>query len=307
MNQRIPLRILIIGNQGQVGWELQQTTSSLGQVVVAGRSRCQVKIDLEQPDSIRSAIDLVKPDVIINASAYTAVDKAETDRDAAYAVNAEAPGIIAEAAVKNQAVVIHYSTDYVFPGNSDKPYLEDDVKQPINVYGETKLKGEQAIQQFDIPHMILRTSWVYANRGHNFLLTMLRLMKEREQVGVVDDQVGSPTLARQIAEVTAMLIAQSVKNNQLQAFESGVCHLTSSGETSWCGFARKIRELAIGHGLLPTDCATINPIDSSAFSCAAARPEYSVMNTDKLYRQFSLRIPDWQLGLEQCLNSMAET
>ncbi len=306
MKQRIPLRILIIGHRGQVAWELQQTMASLGQVVVADRARCQVNVDLQQPDSIRSAIDLVKPDIIINAAAYTAVDKAETDRDAAYAVNAEAPGIIAEAAGQYQAVVIHYSTDYVFPGQADKPYLEDDVKQPINVYGETKLNGEQAIQQCGIPHLILRTSWVYANRGHNFLLTMLRLMKERDIIRVVDDQVGSPTLARQIAEVTAMVIAQSVKNGQLQVFESGVYHLTSSGETSWCGFAWKIREYAIANGLLPSDCAVIEPIDSEAFPCAAARPQYSVMNTDKLYRQFSLRIPDWQLGLEQCLNSMVD-
>lgn len=304
MNQRNPLRILIIGSQGQVAWELQQTVASLGQVVVADRMHSQVKVDLEQPNSIRNTIDSVKPDVIINAAAYTAVDKAETEKDAAYAVNAEAPGVIAEVASQYQALLIHYSTDYVFPGNSDKPYVEDDVKQPVNYYGETKLKGEQAIQQCGIPHLIFRTSWVYANRGHNFLLTMLRLMKEREQLSVVDDQVGSPTLARQIAEVTAMVIAQSIKNGNLSTVESGVYHLTSSGETSWCGFARKIQELARENGLLPAECATIEPIDSASFPSVAARPQYSVMNTDKLYRQFSLRIPDWQLGLEQCINSM---
>jgi dTDP-4-dehydrorhamnose reductase len=300
------MRILLIGHNGQVGWQLQRTLACLGTVIVVDRSSTRVTIDLRDENTIRNTVKSIKPDLIVNAAAYTEVDKAETDIDTAEAVNAVAPGILAQSAAECGAGLVHYSTDYVFPGNATDPYLEDDPKGPINVYGETKLRGEQAIQAVDVPYLILRTSWVYGGRGKNFLLTMLRLMKERDSFGVVDDQIGAPTNARQIAETTAMMIAKSTSNNTVSLEDrSGIYHLTNSGETSWYGFAQKIREVAMRRGLLPADSAIIHPIDSSAFRTDAARPQYSVLNNDKLNRNFDLFLPDWNQSVELCLHSMA--
>ncbi|HFD12894.1 MAG TPA: dTDP-4-dehydrorhamnose reductase [Crenotrichaceae bacterium] len=301
------MRILLIGHNGQVGWQLQRTLACLGVVIVVDRSSTRVTLDLRDESSIRSTVKAIKPDLIVNAAAYTAVDRAETDVKTAEAVNALAPGILAQSAAECGAALVHYSTDYVFPGNASQPYLEDDQKGPINVYGETKLRGEQAIQEVDIPHLILRTSWVYGGRGKNFLLTMLRLMKERDAFGIVDDQVGSPTPARQIAEATALMVAKSVSNHELQFPHAGVFHLTSSGETTWYGFARKIQELGIRRGLLSPDCASLSAIESDAFRTDAVRPQYSVLNNDKLYQRFGLQLPGWSQSLELCLNSMVTT
>ena len=294
---------MLIGHNGQVGWQLQRTLACLGTVIVVDRSSTQVTIDLRHGDSIRNAVNTIKPDLIVNAAAYTAVDKAETDHQTAEAVNAIAPGILAQSAAECGASLIHYSTDYVFPGDVSKPYHEDDRKGPINVYGETKLRGEQAIQAVDVHYLILRTSWVYDRRGNNFLLTMLRLMKERESVSVVDDQLGSPTPARQIAEATALMIARSASKQTF--INPGVYHLTSAGDTTWHGFALQIRELAIRRGLLPPDCGSIEATDSNAFRTDAARPGYSVLNNDKLRQYYGLQLPDWRHGLGLCLSSMA--
>ena len=305
MSKTNPLRILLIGHNGQVGWQLQRTLACLGTVILVDRSSTEVTIDLRDEDSIRTTVKSINPDLIVNAAAYTEVDKAESDTQTAEAVNAIAPSILAQAATECNAALIHYSTDYVFPGDANQPYCENDDKGPINIYGETKLRGEQAIQSSAIPHLILRTSWVYGGRGKNFLLTMLRLMKERESFGVVNDQIGSPTPARQIAEITALMIAKSISNHQLSIAKPGVYHLTSAGETSWYGFAMKIRELAIRRSLLPPNCASIIPIDSDAFRTAAARPHYSVLNNDKLYQNYGLQLPNWKQSLDHCLYSMA--
>ncbi len=302
------MRILLIGHNGQVGWELQRTLASLGTVIVVDRSSTRYTIDLRDEHSIRSTVEAIKPDLIVNAAAYTAVDKAETDVATAEAVNAVAPGILAQAADDCGAGLVHYSTDYVFPGVETQPYSEDDKKAPINVYGETKLKGELAIQAVGIPHLILRTSWVYGVRGKNFLLTMLRLMKERDSFGVVNDQVGSPTQARQIAEATAMMIAKSSSNAKLSFTNGGgTYHMTNAGETSWFSFAQTIQEIASRRGILAPDSAVIHPIDSSAFRTDAARPQYSVLNNNKLKQDYDLQLPEWSQSLDLCLYSMGMT
>lgn len=305
MSRPNPLRTLLIGHNGQVGWQLQRTLACLGKVVLVDRSSTEVTIDLRDENSIRRAVQTLKPDLIVNAAAYTAVDKAETDIETAEAVNAIAPGILAQSAAECNSGLIHYSTDYVFPGNASKPYLEDDIKGPINIYGETKLRGELAIQATGVPHIILRTSWVYDGRGTNFLLTMLRLMKERDTVSVVDDQIGSPTPARQIAEATALIIAKSITNGSLSIVDPGVYHLTSAGKTSWYGFAQKIRELAVRRNILLPNSVSINPTDSQAFRTDAVRPQYSVLNNDKLSKHFNLQLPEWSQSLDLCLNGMA--
>lgn len=302
------MRILLIGHNGQVGWELQRTLASLGTVIVVDRSSTRFTIDLRDEHSIHSTVKAIKPDLIVNAAAYTAVDKAETDVATAEAVNAIAPGILAQAAGDCSAGLVHYSTDYVFPGVETQPYREDDEKAPINVYGETKLKGEMAIQAVGIPHLILRTSWVYGVRGKNFLLTMLRLMKERDSFGVVNDQVGSPTQARQIAEATAMMIAKSSLNATLSfANGGGTYHMTNAGETSWFSFAQTIQEIALRRGILAPDSAVIHPIDSAAFRTDAARPQYSVLNNDKLKQDYDLQLPEWSHSLDLCLYTMGMT
>ncbi len=308
MNQSNSMRILLIGHNGQVGWELQRTLACLGTVIVVDRSSTRYTIDLRDERTIRSTVEAIKPDLIVNAAAYTAVDKAETDIATAEAVNAIAPGILAQAAGDCGAGLVHYSTDYVFPGVEKQPYLEDDEKAPINVYGETKLNGELAIQAVGVPHLILRTSWVYGARGKNFLLTMLRLMKERDSFGVVNDQVGSPTQARQIAEATALMIAKSTVNHQLSFLnDGGTYHLTNTGETSWYGFAQKIQEIALRRGILSLDSAKIHPIDSDAFRTDAARPQYSVLNNNKLKQAYDLQLPEWSQSLDLCLYSMVLT
>jgi dTDP-4-dehydrorhamnose reductase len=308
MNQSNSMRILLIGHNGQVGWELQRTLASLGTVIVVDRSSTRFTIDLRDEHSIRSTVKAINPDLIVNAAAYTAVDKAETDVATAEAVNAIAPGILAQSAGDCGAGLVHYSTDYVFPGVETQPYREDDEKAPINVYGETKLKGELAIQAVGIPHFILRTSWVYGVRGKNFLLTMLRLMKERDSFGVVNDQVGSPTQARQIAEATAMMIAKSSSNAKLSFSNGGgTYHMTNAGETSWFSFAQTIQEIALRRGILASDSAVIHPIDSAAFRTDAARPQYSVLNNDKLKQDYDLQLPEWSQSLDLCLYTMGMT
>ena len=300
--------ILLIGHNGQVGWELQRTLAALGTVIVVDRSSTRFTIDLRDEQSIRSTVAAIKPDLIVNAAAYTAVDKAEADVATAEAVNAVAPGILAQAAGDCGAGLVHYSTDYVFPGVANEPYSEDDQKGPINVYGETKLKGELALQAVGIPHLILRTSWVYGARGKNFLLTMLRLMKERDSFGVVNDQVGSPTQARQLAEATAMMIAKSSAKAKLSFVHGGgTYHMTNAGQTSWFGFAQTIQEVASRRGILSQDSAVIHPIDSEAFRTDAARPEYSVLSNKKLQQDYDLQLPEWSESLDLCLYSMVKT
>ncbi len=293
-------RILLLGRNGQVAWELRRTLAPLGEVIALDR-HSSPSVDLASIDTLAPAIRAFRPDTIVNAAAYTAVDKAEEEPQQAEQINAIAPAVMAEEAEKLGALLVHYSTDYVFSGDAATPYREEDPLDPQSIYGHSKLAGEQAIVSSGASYLILRTAWVYGARGHNFLLTMLRLMKEREQLGVVDDQIGSPTWSRLIAEATAQILAQQFKGQQQQ----GIYHLTCAGQTSWYGFACKIRDLGLQWGLLDNKAALVNPIGSEAYPTPAKRPAYSVLNNDKLKNTFGLQLPDWQQALELCMESLA--
>ncbi|MDP2783774.1 MAG: dTDP-4-dehydrorhamnose reductase, partial [Sulfurimicrobium sp.] len=247
---------------------------------------------------IRAVIREIKPDLIVNPAAYTAVDKAESEPELAMAVNGIAPGIMAEEARKLGATMIHYSTDYVFDGTKTSPYTEEDIPNPINVYGKTKLAGEQAIQAAGIPHLILRTSWVYGARGKNFLLTILRLAKERDELKIVDDQIGAPTWSRMIAEATAQILAQSVStmpHHPLPITEvSGVYNLTAAGRTSWCEFTRAILENAQAG-------TRVSPIPTADYPLPAPRPLFSLLASDKLSKTFGMKLPPWEDSLALCM------
>lgn len=293
------MKILLLGKNGQVGWELQRTLAPLGKVIACGRQ----ELDLADFAALQETLRSVQPQLIVNAAAYTAVDKAETETDLAMAINGTAPGVLAEAALQCGASLIHYSTDYVFDGTKTSPYSEEDRPNPINVYGKTKLAGERAIQQIGIPHLILRTSWVYGLRGKNFLLTILRLAREREELKIVDDQIGAPTWSRMIAEATAQIVARcsaAGANPDLQEV-TGVYHLTAAGETSWYGFAQAI----LNHpALLNTYASTFKaqslkllPISTTNYPTPAQRPAYSVLNNARVHRLFNVQLPTWDTGL----------
>lgn len=286
-------KIVITGKNGQVGWELQRALMPLGNVVALDRQA----MDLSDPDSVKKAVQDLKPDIIVNAAAYTAVDKAEEERQLAMQINGIAPGILAEEARKLNALLVHYSTDYVFDGTKKTPYVETDATAPVNYYGESKLAGEQAIQAAGGDYLILRTSWVYGMRGKNFLLTMLRLMKERETLSVIDDQHGTPTWSRLIVEVTSQIIGQSIRQREL--FESGLYHLTSTGETTWHGFAEKIAGL--GNEQYSLKIRDIEKITTSQYPTPAKRPLNSVISTQKLSDKFSLSLPGWDEALTLCM------
>ncbi len=294
------MKILLTGKNGQVGWELQRTLAPLGEVVAVDRQA----LDLANPDAIRALIREVKPALIVNPAAYTAVDKAESEPELAMAVNGIAPGVMAEEAKRLGAAMIHYSTDYVFDGSKTSPYTEDDAPNPLNVYGRTKLAGEQAIQAAGISHLILRTSWVYGARGRNFLLTILRLAKERDELKIVDDQTGAPTWSRMIAEATAIILAKLPlpPGEGWGEGGSGLYHLTAAGQTSWHGFAGAILESrARSTGVAGP---RLIPIPTSAYPLPAPRPQYSVMANDKLQRAFGVALPAWQSGLGLCMDEM---
>jgi dTDP-4-dehydrorhamnose reductase len=299
------MKILLTGVTGQVGWELQRTLMTVGEVITVGREQ----IDLTQPDAIHHTITTVKPDLIVNPAAYTAVDKAESEPELAMAINGIAPGIIAEAAKQVGASVIHYSTDYVFDGAQATPYTEEDQPNPQNIYGKTKLTGELAIASVGVPHLILRTSWVYSLRGKNFLLTMLRLAQEREEIRVVDDQIGAPTWSRMIAEVTAQILSQAPGHiSDFITSHSGVYNLTASGKTSWYGFSKAI----LADNPQPSDaCGGLRlrklqrlvAITTQEYPTAASRPAYSLLDNQKLTRTFGLVLPNWQRSLELVLDT----
>lgn len=297
------MNILLIGRHGQVAYELRRTLAGLGTVICLDRHTA-LPLDLANADSIRTAVREVRPGLIVNAAAYTAVDKAETETALADSINSIAPGILAEEARSLGAGLVHYSTDYVFQGDGSRPYREDDVTDPVNAYGIGKLRGEQAIAAVGIPHLILRTAWVYGQRGQNFLLTMLRLMREREVLRVVADQTGAPTWSRLIAEATGMMIACSLTDGRFEPGDrTGIYHLTSTGTTTWYGFAEAIRTLGIRQGLLQETCARLESIPTTGYPTPARRPAYSVLNTDKLAERFGYRLPDWHDGLALCLET----
>jgi dTDP-4-dehydrorhamnose reductase len=289
-------RILLIGANGQVGWELRRTLATLGDVIPASlEGEYGPTIDLLDPASLARLVRDTAPDAVVNAAAYTAVDKAETDRDIAQRINADAVGELGAMLVERGTPIIHYSTDFVFSGNLDRPYREDDAPGPLNVYGETKLAGEQALLSSGAPALIFRTSWVYGIRGANFLLTMLRLLKERDELRIVDDQIGSPTWSRMLASATALVLYRILRGELDLEKLGGLYHLTGSGQVSWYGFASAILENA---GL----DANLIPIPSSEYPAPARRPLYSVLDNGLFQETFGLWMPDWRLSLKQCLD-----
>lgn len=294
------MRTLLTGKTGQVGWELERQFADLGDLVATDRS----ELDLSQEDQIRKTVRRVRPQLIVNAAAYTAVDQAEKEPDLAMAVNGTAPGILAEEAGKIGAALIHYSTDYVFDGEkSSGPYVEDDLPNPKGIYGQSKLAGEQAIVSQGIPYLILRTSWVYGARGRNFFMTILRLAKEKEELRVVNDQIGSPTWCRSIAEATRQILlrfldSSTEKNLDSLAEVSGLYHLSCEGQTSWYDFTEAI----LKHSGL-TQRPRVIPIPTSEYPTPAARPKYSVLSNAKIKRVFKTEMPNWQDALKQCMGS----
>lgn len=284
------MKILVTGHSGQVARELALALAGQGELLVLGRDR----LDLADSEAIRQRVRAERPDLIINAAAHTAVDLAESEPEVAFALNATAPGVLAEEAAALGAPLIHYSTDYVFDGRKTAPYTEDDLPNPLGVYGRSKLAGEEAIRAVGGAHLILRTSWVYSLHGRNFLLTMQRLLQEREQLNVVDDQVGAPTWAGDIATATAALIQRWQQGHQAW----GTYHFTAGGETSWFGFASAIAETLKAEG---KPCARLEPIPSSAYPTPAQRPLNSRLDGSKLRRDWDVALPDWRQGLEACL------
>lgn len=297
------MKILLTGCDGQVGWELARALLPLGEIIAVNRTQA----DLADLDGLRHAVQKYNADVIVNAAAYTAVDKAETEKDLAFLINAEAPGVLAEAAKKTGALLIHYSTDYVFDGTKTSAYTEDDVPNPVNSYGQSKLAGEQAIQASGVDYLILRTSWVYAARGHNFLKSILRLAAEREELNIVADQIGSPTWARLIAETTAHILRQSLLERREGGFNSGLYHLTSAGETSWHGFARMIVDVAKRQQNQALKNRIINPIATTAYPLPAKRPANSRLATGRLEQHFGLTMPAWDQALTLCIKDIADS
>ena len=289
-------RILLIGANGQVGWELRRTLATLGDVIPASlEGEYGPTIDLLDPASLARLVQDTSPDAVVNAAAYTAVDKAETDRAIAQRINADAVGELGAMLAERGTPIVHYSTDFVFSGNLDRPYREDDAPGPLNVYGETKLAGEQALLSSGAHVLIFRTSWVYGIRGANFLLTMLRLLKERDELRIVDDQIGSPTWSRMLASATALVLYRVLRGELDLEKVGGLYHLTGSGQVSWYGFASAILENA---GL----DANLIPIPSSEYPAPARRPLYSVLDNGLFQETFGLAMPDWRLSLKQCLD-----
>ena len=280
-------KILLLGRDGQVGWELQRAMAPLGRVVAAGREQ----VDLARPEAVRRAVRDARPDVIVNAAAYTAVDRAESEEDLAMAVNGTAPGVLAEEARRLGALLVHYSTDYVFDGGGRSPYSEGDPTGPLNAYGRSKLAGERAIQQVGGEHLIFRTSWVYGAKGRNFLLTMLRLAAERPELRVVADQHGAPTWSRDIATATAEAVAREGAR--------GLFHMTGAGQTTWHGFAEAI--VAESPGLAAERVVAISTRD---FPTPAARPPYSVLSNRRLREELGLELPHWRDSLRRVLREV---
>ena len=292
--------ILLTGVNGQLGWELQRTLAPLGTVV--GLDRAQ--LDLSQPEMIRTVVREYRPDIIVNPAAYTAVDKAEAEPEQAHAINATAPGVLAEEAKKLGALLVHYSTDYVFDGGKTDPYSEDDRPNPQSVYGRSKLAGEDAVRASGCAHVILRTSWVYGVQGGNFVKTVLRLARERDELRIVADQFGAPTWARRLALCSAEILRQC-RANPDDASRHGLFHLTAAGRTSWHDYAEEIVRLARQYDpLLRDKPLAIEAIPTSAYPLPAPRPANSVLATDKVRKAFGLELPPWRDDLAACVREL---
>ncbi len=295
------MRILITGRDGQLGWELARALAPLGEVVAVGRGEC----DLAQPDHVRAAVRGARPDLIVNAAAYTAVDRAESEPALAHAINADAPALMAEEAKRLGAALIHYSTDYVFDGRKASPYVETDAVNPLSAYGRSKLAGEQALAAAGAPHFIARTSWVFAARGRNFVRAVLKLARERDTLSIVDDQWGAPTWARTIAEATRAIVAQATSHagGLSAAFgeRGGVHHLTASGATNWYEFARALLAQVADPA---RRVQRLLPIPSRDYPTAAARPANSRLDCARIAQRWNVALPAWDRALAQCLREL---
>lgn len=292
------MKILLFGKGGQVGWELQRSLLPLGEVVALDFGSEVLCGDFMRPEKLVQTVRKVQPDVIVNAAAYTAVDKAQSEPELARLINALSPGVLAEEADRLGAWFVHYSTDYVFDGRGHRPWVETDKPAPINVYGETKLEGEQLVVARCRRHLIFRTSWVYAARGANFAKTMLRLAQEQERLTVIDDQIGAPTGADLLADVTAHALRQV----QHMPESAGLFHLVAGGETSWYGYAQHVIEHARRSPVAPTiKVVSVDPVPTAAFPTSARRPLNSRLETDRLRTVFNLTLPPWQQGVERML------
>jgi dTDP-4-dehydrorhamnose reductase len=288
------MKILLIGKNGQVGWELRRTLAPLAEVVAVDYP----EINLTDTPALRQFVAGTRPAVVVNAAAYTAVDKAETETELCRQVNAVAPGVLAEAAKKIGALMVHYSTDYIFDGAKTSPYVETDAPNPLGAYGRTKLEGDRAVKASGADHLIFRLCWVYGARGQNFMLTMQRLAREREKLRVVGDQFGCPTWSRMIAEATALALKQVLAGADGSAY-NGEYHLAAGGQTNWHGFASRIIEL------MPEaerKCRAVEKITTPEYPTPARRPAYSVLDCGKLQKTFGLRLPDWEASLRQVLD-----
>ncbi|MDX8379207.1 MAG: dTDP-4-dehydrorhamnose reductase [Gallionella sp.] len=296
------MKILLLGKSGQVGWELQRSLAPLGELVALDFDSINFCGDFTNLTGLAQTVRAVAPDVIVNAAAHTAVDKAESEPALARTINALAPAVLAEEAERLNACLVHYSTDYVFEGRGDQPWLETDTTGPLSVYGSTKLEGEQLIAQSGCKHLIFRTSWVYGARGGNFAKTMLRLAQERDTLKIIDDQVGAPTGADLLADVTAQALRAAQGKGDLW----GLYHLVAAGETSWHGYARFVLDFAQRAGE-PLKVTTIEPVPTSAFPTPAIRPHNSRLNTSKLQHAFGLHLPDWQVGVSRMLTEVLDS
>jgi len=291
------MRLLLLGKGGQVGWELQRSLAPLGEVVALDHDSTDLHADFGRPEALADTVRKVRPQVIVNAAAHTAVDKAESEPDLARKLNATAPGVLAAAAQEVGAWMVHYSTDYVFDGSGSKPWREDDATGPLSVYGQTKLEGEQLVARLCERHLIFRTSWVYAARGGNFAKTMLRLARERDRLTVIDDQYGAPTGAELLADVTAHAIREALRDPG----KAGLYHLVAAGETTWNGYARYVLEQARAAGV-DLKATAVDAVPTSAFPTPARRPHNSRLATEKLQRTFGLTLPHWQAGVARMLS-----
>jgi dTDP-4-dehydrorhamnose reductase len=299
------MKILLLGKNGQVGWELQRALAPLGELIALDfDSPGPLRADFADPESLAATVRAVAPQIIVNSAAHTAVDKAEAEPALAHAINAAAPAVLAREAGALGAWLLHYSTDYVFDGRGSEPRGEDAPTGPLNVYGRTKLEGEQAIRSSGCRHLILRTSWVYAARGGNFAKTMLRLARERDRLTVIDDQVGAPTGAELLADLSAHMLRAASLRPEL----AGTYHAVAAGQTSWFDYARFVIEFARTQGeAIRVAPEAIEPVPTSAFVTAAKRPANSRLDTRKLRETFGLELPSWQAGVERMLREILTT
>ncbi|WP_418320264.1 dTDP-4-dehydrorhamnose reductase [Piscinibacter sakaiensis] len=295
------MKILLLGKGGQVGWELQRSLATLGELVALDFDSTDFSADFSRPESLSATVNAIAPQIIVNAAAHTAVDKAESEPDLARSINATAPGVLAREAAAIGAWLLHYSTDYVFDGSGSAPWREDSPTGPLSVYGQTKLEGEQAIRASGCRHLILRTSWVYAARGGNFAKTMLRLAAERDRLSVIDDQIGAPTGAELLADLSAHALRTALQRPEI----SGTYHAAAAGETSWHGYASHVIDFA-RHAGQPVKVAAdaIAAVPSSAFPTPARRPNNSRLDTSRLRETFGVTLPDWRIGVDRMLTEV---